>query len=69
MTFLGRFGPPTSNKRYLHKACSLQSPFDAGWDQLKRGHKMKDIQLTQLLVQIVIVYIGTGVFVFFTLVQ
>lgn len=30
---------------------------------------MKDLQFAQLLAQIIILYVGAGVFVFFTLVQ
>ena len=34
-----------------------------------KGVTMKDMHFIELLAQILIVYVGTGVFVFFTLVQ
>ncbi len=34
-----------------------------------KGVTMKDMHFFELLAQILIVYVGTGVFVFFTLVQ
>jgi hypothetical protein len=62
----------SSNWQQLDFGTESANLFDTGWmvqlDDFK-GVIMKDMQFLQLLVQILIVYVGTGVFVFFTLVQ